>query len=172
MASFRFDARDSSGANVSGEIEAGTAQDAARKLQAQGLVVTRVTEHHIAWRWGGDAWRRFFSPVITPASPKASAFYFHSFASLLGSGISTWEAARILSERAQARVFKNASCEIAEAALRGELITSVMPRYPAAFPRFVISMLRAGETSGRLEQAMHRLTGYFDRVEQVAAKYR
>jgi len=174
MASYRFDAKDHTGTNITGEVQAPNAREAARQLQSKGLFVMRLKEELPSYAQGkGPAlWRRFFAPVLWPAGPKASAIYFHSFASLLDSGVSAREAALLMSERAPMRVFKNASKEMAEAALRGDSVVTVTPRYPAGFPPFVIAMLQAGDRAGKLDLAMRKLNQYFERAAELASKYR
>lgn len=174
MASFRFDAKDQSGANISGEVQADSPREAARQLQAKGLFVMQLKEElpSYAQKKGLGLWRRFFGPVIWPASPKASGIYFNSFATLLDSGITVREAALLMAERAPAKVFKQASTEMAEAAMRGDSIVSVTPRYPAGFPSFVVAMLAAGDKAGKLDRSMKRLGDYFERADELAKQYR
>ena len=61
---------------------------------------------------------------------------------------------------------------MAEAALHGLSITTVLPNYPAAFPPFVIAMLKAGDKAGKLELAMKQLTKYFEQAAELASRYR
>jgi type II secretory pathway component PulF len=174
MSSFRFEAKNRDGVNISGKIEAPSEREAIKQLQGQGLFIMRLREQPVTYEKKRQfgIWRSFFAPVIWPVSPKASAIYFHSFASMLESGISIRETALTLAQRAPARVFKRASAEMAEAALHGDSIVTIMPRYPAGFPPFVIAMLDAGDKAGKLEKAMRRLSKYFDDANELARQFR
>jgi type IV pilus assembly protein PilC len=61
---------------------------------------------------------------------------------------------------------------MAEEAVRGRPMTSVMRKYPAAFPVTTLAVMEAGEESGLLEQTAERLAKYFDRTFEIEQLYR
>ncbi len=67
MASFRFEAKDRGGANVSGEVQAPNEREAARQLQSKGLFVMRLKEDLPSYARGRGLglWRRFFAPTCS-----------------------------------------------------------------------------------------------------------
>ena len=172
MPSFRYEVKDAQGRSVSGTLEAATEQVAARQLRAQGYWVIRVSGREVGlqgWRarvadgWSAF-WQKVVQPTFLPVSSKALGTYFASFASMTNAGMTILESAEHLSQRTQSRILRRASREIRDAAERGEPISSILPRYPAAFPRFVISMVEAGERSGLLDRIFQQLAGYFERT--------
>ena len=175
MPTFRYDAKDEQGKNLSGELKAESEREAVRQLHARGNFVLRVAEQKAAARAAAAAveqvplglWRRVLQPVFFPVSSKAMSLYFSSFASTINAGMGMYEAAVHLSERAVSGVLRAASKEMAEAALKGQPITTVAPRYPAAFPPFVVSMLEAGDKAGMLDQAMRQLAEYYKHAHEL-----
>jgi len=173
MPLFRFEARDGGGTNISGELEAASEREAARQLHSQGYFVVRLLRKKgSAAALPSGLWRGVLEPVLRPVGSKALAVFFSSFASMLASGMSMHEAAANLAERAPGRTLRRAAREMAEAALRGQPITTIAPHYPAAFPPFVIAILEAGGASGMLEGAMKRLADYFSRAHELELQFR
>lgn len=62
--------------------------------------------------------------------------------------------------------------EIRTSLLRGEGLAEAMAHYPRAFPKLVITTVKAGETTGRLDFALRQLLAYLDWVQQIGVLIR
>jgi type II secretory pathway component PulF len=112
------------------------------------------------------------APVFYPVSSKHRALFFSSLRVLMSAGMGVSEAMRTLSLRTQSRILSQAAAEMAEAAIQGRPMSTVMGKYPAAFPQVALAVMEAGEESGLIEQTAERLARYFDRSFQLEQTYR
>lgn len=168
MPIFQFEAKDPSGKNIAGQLTAVTEREAIKQLHKEGYFVSSLQPAQAA-RPPRDfgLWRTALEPIFWPVSSTALAVYFTSFASMLNSGMSMHETVDQLAERGPCRTLRKASAEMAAAVLAGKPITTIMPRYPAAFSLFVIAMVEAGQTSGGLESAFRQLAEHFEHVAEL-----
>jgi type II secretory pathway component PulF len=77
-----------------------------------------------------------------------------------------------LAKRTRNRTLAQAAAEMVEEAVRGRPMSSVMRKYPAAFPITTLAVMEAGEESGLIEQTAARLAKYFDRTFEIEQMYR
>lgn len=161
-----------------GRVERGTRQGAseeavARELRAQGYFVVSIQRAAPATPAVADALQRqVLTPVFMPVSSKARAQFFASLRALLSSGMNVTEATERLSHRTRNGTLARAAREMAQAAVRGRPMTSVMRTYPAAFNQATLAAMEAGEQSGLIEQTAGRLAQYFDRAFELEQTYR
>lgn len=168
MPVFQFEAKDPSGRNIAGQMNAVSEREAITQLHKEGYFVSSLKSVAAA-RPARDLslWRRALEPVFWPTSSKNLSIYFGSFASMLNSGMSMHEAVEELAERGPCATLRKASREMATLVLSGKPITGVMPRYPAAFSAFVIAMVEAGQTSGMMEKSLRQLAEHFDHMIEL-----
>ncbi len=173
MPTFTYEVKEQDGTVQRGTTQGESAEAVARQLRAQGYLV--VTVEPVAAPAGGVATgveRQVLAPVFYPVSSKSRAMFFSSLRVLMSAGMGVSEAMRTLSLRTQNRVLSQAAAEMAEEAIQGRPMSTVMRKYPAAFPQVALAVLEAGEESGLIEQTAERLASYFDRTFQLEQTYR
>jgi type II secretory pathway component PulF len=173
MPTFTYEVKEEDGEVQRGTTQGETAEAVARELRAQGYLV--VTVEPVAAPTGGVAVgveRQVLAPVFYPVSSKSRALFFSSLRVLMSAGMGVSEAMRTLSHRTRNRILSQAAAEMAEEAVQGRPMSTVMRKYPAAFPQVALAVLEAGEESGLIEQTAERLAAYFDRTFQLEQTYR
>ena len=103
-------------------------------------------------------------------SGSVSAFC-DGIAMMLAAGIQTDEAVQLLSENMGDTPFKRACDTIYLNLIAGKSMADSMEAADA-FPAYALSMVRAGEYSGRLENVMRSLAIYYNEEERLFAKMR
>jgi len=174
MATYTYTARSREGQQVSGRIEATTEREAVTKLRALGHMPTAVRHEqkpqvNSVWKW---LTRTYLAPFIYPASTKAKAAFFRSFAVLLGTGMGMQELGEALAESTTNRTLRRVSLEIGDAGRRGETISSVMQEYPGVFQRHIISLIKTGETGGSLEQTLRQIADFLDIAYEIELEFK
>jgi type IV pilus assembly protein PilC len=174
MPTFTYEAKSPTGQVERGTMEADTSQVVARTLRAQGFYVVSVeSARRETLRTPVDVIvRRGMAPVFYPVSSKATAGFFASLSALLSAGMNMSEALMTLSERTRNGTLRRAAREMAEAAVDGRPMSSVVDKYPSAFSPATIAAIEAGEESGLIDQMADRLAKYFDRVFELEQIYR
>ncbi len=173
MPQYTYEVREQSGDRRRGTLRGDSAEAVARELRAQGYFVVTVqpTARPSAARAEGFK-RRVLAPIFYPVSSKHRALFFSSLRALMSAGMGVSEAMSTLSKRTQNRILAHAAAEMAEEAIRGRPMTSVMGKYPSAFTPAALAVMQAGEESGLLEQTAHRLATYFDKSFEIEQAYR
>ncbi|MBR3226086.1 MAG: type II secretion system F family protein [Atopobiaceae bacterium] len=90
---------------------------------------------------------------------------------MLSAGIQTDEAVYMLADEHEDSHFKSICGAIYRDLAEGETLSKAMEA-TAAFPDYAVSMVRAGEKAGRLEQVLRRLDVYYEEEERTYAKLR
>lgn len=90
---------------------------------------------------------------------------------MIAAGIQTDEAVYMLSDEHEESQFKTICTAIYMQLIDGHTLSDAMES-TVAFPEYAISMVRAGEESGRLEQVLRRLDVYYEEEERTFAKLR
>jgi type IV pilus assembly protein PilC len=98
--------------------------------------------------------------------------FFSQFRALMSAGMSVSEAMRSVGSRTGNRELATAAMEMAEEAMEGRPMSTVIRKYSAAFRPMTLAVIEAGEESGQLELTAERLAKYFDRAFELEQMYR
>lgn len=159
---FQYDARDESGALVSGTIAAKDRGDAGRRLGAQGIFVVRLSQS--AERLNARAKPR--------ASHAQIACQIWQLATLIEGGLSLNESLDCLARQATKPALRALLTDVSNHVQEGGVLSEAMQRHPKAFPSSLIALVRASETSGTLAETLRQSADYLDKDLQTVRKIR
>ena len=160
MPDFQYTARELSGREVTGVLTAPTEQDAIRSLSGQALFPVRVEPARPAAgpRKGGNIRSRHLAVLYSQLSD------------LLRSGVPLLRSLEILEQQASnpnlAAVLQDVREQVAEGTRLGE----AMRKHPQAFNELAISMVRAGEEGGFLEDVLARVAIFTEHQEELKSR--
>jgi len=166
MPRFAYSARDSAGRTASDEITAPSRKDALRLLSSRGLQPLKLDELTASGRSSAPAAAAAIkanSPSAPAGSPggkfSRSNFlpFLQSLSELTGSGLSAGEAVRLLALRLKDRDLRGLSAAVWDSLSEGLTLSQAMEQLPRVFDRQTISLVRAGEATGSLNEVLHRL---------------
>jgi type IV pilus assembly protein PilC len=148
---FSFRAMDLSGAASAGEVEAESKAQVMDQLRQRGLIVLEVSEKANPFAIE-DVFKRF-----KKVDMRELAVYSRQFATLVASGMPMLRALHTLEEQSQDEMIKEATAGIRADIEAGSTLEQAMSRHPQVFDRLFRAMIRSGEESGRLDEALDRI---------------
>lgn len=162
MPSFTYTARDAQGQTVSGVVAAETQQQALRALDQQALFPVDIRE-------GGKA-----TSSVTGRRRRVStttvAVFYSQFADLLRAGVPALRSLDVLHRQTSNTVLKEVLKEVREDISSGETLADAMDKHANAFSPLHVSMIRAGEKGGFLEEVLTRIATFTERQNELRSK--
>lgn len=159
MALYGYVSKDAQGARMTGIIEATTEHDAIAALHKRSLIVISVKEEH-APRKVAESGVKLDDLVI----------FSRQLATMVESGITLVQALSILSEQAESKVLASVTLKIKEDIESGSSLHEAMGKHPKIFSNLYINMVKAGETSGLLDEILDRLATYLEKSSALQRK--
>ncbi|HET9154415.1 MAG TPA: type II secretion system F family protein [Solirubrobacterales bacterium] len=148
---FSFRAMDPAGAATSGEIEAESKSQVAEALRQRGLIVLDVTEKASPVNIE-DFFKRW-----QKVDMRELAVFSRQFATLVASGMPMLRTLRTLEEQTNDELIEEAVAGLRADVEAGSSLEQAMERHPKVFDRLFRAMVRSGEQSGRLDEALDRI---------------
>ncbi len=111
-------------------------------------------------------------PMSSKGSVKLEEIVIFSrqLATMVDSGIPLVQALDILCEQIEKPVFKNILAKIKDDIETGSSLSDALARHPAVFSTLYINMVRAGESSGALDDILDRLASYLEKSNTLQRK--
>jgi general secretion pathway protein F len=160
MAEFTYEARAKTGTLSNGTLTAGSEREAMAILDSRGLFPVKIAQaaDPTRRRWGGRVKGRHIAAV------------FSQLADLLHSGVPLLRSLEILerqsSQPAVSAVLREVRAEVAE----GTTMADAMAKHPHAFNELTVSMVRAGQEGGFLEDVLKRVADFTEHQEDLKSK--
>ena len=163
MPNFRYQVIDSAGKKSEGIIEAASIGEAARKLKTDGKYISSLTLD----RGSGLANMTIGSPML---KSKDLVLISRQLASLLSAGITVVRALDMLYQQLDSKKAKKCIGEVYESVQGGRSLSEDFREQRGVIPNIMISMIAAGEESGRLDEVMERLAEHFQKAQKLKNK--
>jgi general secretion pathway protein F/type IV pilus assembly protein PilC len=163
MPTFTYKARSSSGRVVSGVLTAEHQQAALRVLEDKALFPMSVME-------GGRAGSRLLPGRRRRVRLRVVATFYSQLADLLRAGVPVLRALDVLSRGGANKVLAEVVREVRDDVANGESLADSMEKHPRIFPDLHVSMVRAAERGGFLEDAFSRIAIFTGRQDELRNK--
>ncbi len=98
--------------------------------------------------------------------------FSRQLATLIRSGVPILRALMIISDQTPNPAFREVLERAQDEVRNGSTLSSVLTQYPKLFPPIAIAMVRAGEDSGTLQEALYRISDYRQRQEEIRSRIR
>ncbi len=161
MSVYAFRAVDLAGAPSRGELEAGSKTQVTEQLRQRGLIVLDVSEKREALKIDAafDRFRRI--------DMRELSVFSRQFATLIGSGMPMLRSLYTLEDQTQDPKIKDAIGGLRNDVEAGSSVADAMERRPGIFDPLYRSMVRAGESSGRLESALDMVAIQLEKLDSL-----
>jgi type IV pilus assembly protein PilC len=170
---FQYVARDPSGREIKGSIEAESEGEATGRLRQQQLSIVKL-EAPKSSAPGGSSFMDEFLGKKAPrkASTQELCLFTRQLATMIGAGIPLLEAFEILSEQTLStnKGFGQGLQDCADLVRGGMEISEAMTKFPRMFPEIYINMVKAGEASGQLDIILNRLAEFLEAAESLKSE--
>ncbi len=174
MPVFIYKARSKSGEKIEDVIEANDKRTAMAKIEGLGLIPVSVTEKRAAAAVADEAGKVRPKLVIHRGKAKMGSRDVLLFASelsdLLSSGMTLGTALGSLASRKTGGATDTIITDLRDDIIRGSSLSEAMGRHPGSFPPLFVSMIRAGEASGAIDEVLRRLVDHYERVQDTKDK--
>jgi MSHA biogenesis protein MshG len=166
VATFAYRGRGSRGELVTGKLEGVDASAIADQLQNTGItpVDIRATAASAAESDAPSALGRLFAPKVTLVDVM---LFSRQMYTLSKAGVPIMRALAGLQESATNQTLRAVIADLRVSLDAGRELSSAMRKHPDVFSTFYVSLVRVGETTGKLEEAFNRLFGYLDFEREV-----
>jgi len=161
---FKYQAINKDGQPEQGDIEAITMEVAISSLQRRGFTLSKIAPAE-----SGSLFAKDFS-IFNRVSNKDIVMLSRQMSTLFEAQVSALRIFRLLAAESEKPILRKALTEVADDLQGGSSITKALARHPNVFSEFYVSMVRAGEESGKLDQTLSYLADYLDRSYEVTSK--
>jgi general secretion pathway protein F len=164
MPTFRYKAYSSSGASVTGTLEADSERQALQQLKGKGLLPREVVED------GGAVGRAGSFSFRRGVPTDELSLFTRRLATLVASSVPLFEAMGSLCEQEDPGLLRQALVRVKERIAEGASLSRALAADPDIFGESYVSMVAAGEAGGALDIVLERLADFLEEQEQVRSK--
>ena len=162
------------GGAATGIVDAESPKVARLKLRKDGVFPTEMAEQGSALGTGAPARDGTAPPPVGGRSAALSttdiALMTRQLATLLVAGLPLVDSLGVLLDQTEKKAAKAILADIREEIRGGKSYSVALERYPREFSQIYVHMVRAGETSGALDQILFRLAEFLEK--QLALKHK
>ena len=167
MARFDYKARNKAGEVLSGSQDASNEDVLVSKLKEQGLLVLDIKRYRDKNTEGLSRNIALFDRIKT----RDLVVFTRQFSTLISSGMSLIESLVILEKQADSDKFRKIISEIRRDIESGHSLSEAIAKHKV-FTRLYISLIRAGETGGVLDESMENLADFLEKDEKIKMQIR
>src|SRR5882724_1803206 len=186
MPQFSYKARRRTGEVVEGILDVADRSAALIQIERLGLFPVAVDAARgaamaMAERSGARAkgeWQNLLPPALRTAltqkrKPKLQelATFTQQLANLLNSGMPLTVALNSMTHLESKGISAEVSKELKQDVTEGRSLSDAMSKQPRIFSDFYVNMVRAGESSGAIEDVLRRMADHLERFAQVQSKF-
>jgi general secretion pathway protein F/type IV pilus assembly protein PilC len=163
MPTFRYKAISANGEAVTGALQAENQAAVLRLLDEQALFPVQVEE-------GGSAAESRLSGRKRGVKLRHQTMFYSQLADLLKAGVPLLRSLDLLSRQNTSPVLGEVVREVREDVARGETLADAMGKHMHVFAPLHITMIRAGEAGGFLEDVLTRIAIFAERQDELRNK--
>jgi len=164
---FNYEVVDEKGQKKAGSIEAINTDVAISSLQRRGLILAKITPVE-----KDGAFLSKNISFLERISSKDVVILSRQLSTLFEAQVSALRVFRLLSAESENHVLGQKLATIADDLQGGSTISTALSKHPKVFSNFYVSMVKAGEESGKLNEVFAYLAEYLDRTYELTSKVR
>ena len=166
MAKFKYVAKDNDGKNIAGVLEAADRQAAVADLRKKELIIISVSDV--------PKGMSFNLPFGKRKKVKLDdlVIFSRQLSTMVDAGIPLVGALDILGEQMDNRAFGNIITSVRNDVETGSSLSEGMAKHKDVFSALFVNMVKAGESSGMLDEILDRLAEYLEKTNALQHKVR
>lgn len=157
MPIYSYKATDPGGKIISGTLEAAEEKQAVAMLQGMMVIPIRISQTKKHQAVLDKDLSKSIASFFNRASSRDVAAFTQDLSTLLEAGVPLDRALSILINVAQNDKFREIVKDILKNVQEGSYLSNALAKYPGVFSSFYVSMVRAGEAGGVLDEVLKRL---------------
>ena len=159
---FNYKARTKDGTIQTGVIEASSREGALTLLQDHGFYVTELKETKDPF------WTKI--KIFQKTDLKDLSSFSRQLSMMFDAKVSLIESLKALGEQTRNSVFQDTIFSLAEEVEGGMAFSKALALHPDVFSVFYVSMIKAGEASGKVSGSLNYLADYLEREQDLNSK--
>ncbi len=164
MRRFQYEAKDiKTGRIIRGTVQAENERAAGKLLVEQNYVPEKISD---------ESDQGLFAKLNNRITGKDKVMFSRQFATLIGAGLPLTVSLRTVAEQTQRKPMRIIIEEILASVESGRTLADSMAEYPKVFDNVFLSLVRAGEASGTLDEALRRLADQQEKDAAMLSKVR
>ncbi|RLC48503.1 MAG: type II secretion system protein GspF [Candidatus Coatesbacteria bacterium] len=165
MPVFSYKARDASGRETTGVLEAENSGVLVERLGELGYVVMKVSKGR------SEQGKRSKTKKVKVKARDLITFTIH-LGTVLSAGVPLLTGLQDLTRETEQPGFKRVIHDITAQVENGAMLADAMSAHPSVFNQLYVSMVRAGEATGRVDEVLERLVPYLEWQEELKGRIR
>lgn len=162
MKRFFYKAKDSNGRLITGEVEAGTLEQAAKLVKGKGFYVISITPKIVS----PLSFIRNLRERITPSD---IATFTRQLSTMINAGLPITECLLILRTQLKGSLQKVIAQILADVEA-GESLSGALSKHEKIFSQTYISLVKSGELGGVLDEVLARLADNLEKQQEFSGK--
>lgn len=172
MPQYEYLVKDSQGHDQAGVEEALDANTLVESLRRQGYLIIRINEAKRKKLLSLSSKNTVLRERGGRIKIDDLVIFSRQLSTLVGAGVPLLESLDVLAEQTEKTTFKNVIRSLHEHVRGGKSFSEALEKHPAVFSYLFIHMVRAGESSGHLEEILDRLAVYLEKTSALQKKIR
>lgn len=164
MTQYNYKAKDKTGQTVSGVVESPSSAVAAHTLQEHGLLVVSISEKRELFNI------KNFKPGVSGVSGQDLSTFTRLLSTMLKAGLPLVDALSNLAIQMKSPYFKEVIRALLHDVQSGGTLSGAMSKYPKVFNNLYVSLIRAGEASGKADETMEKLADMLEADQEFKGK--
>ena len=169
MPMFAYTARNKAGDKVDGTLEAADRRAATVQVERMGYVPVSIKDS-VAAKQAANAEKPRFGLRRNKMGTRDVLVFTTELSDLLASGMTLGNALNCLANRKTGKIGDKIIEALRDEIVRGSSLSDALAMHPATFSRLYVSMIKAGETAGAIDEVLRRLVEHYERVEDTKDK--
>jgi type IV pilus assembly protein PilC len=165
MPTFTYKAIEAGGKTVKGRLEGESQQAVLTKLRERNVQVVDVTESK-----SGAVLALLKMNRVGRVKLAALVVFSRQFATMIDAGINVLKCLDILENQTKDPVLKTVICDCRRDVVGGSSLTEAVNKHPRVFSKLYVSMIKAAEIGGILDQILDRLATFLEREQEIIGK--
>jgi len=162
MPNFKYVAKDAQGKTVTATLEAESKTGLIEILRKKGLVIISVED--------AKKTSSFKSMGAKKVKMEDLVIFSRQLATMVDSGIPLVQALDVLAEQIEKPGFRAVVASLRDNIETGSSLSEAISRHPKIFSALFMNMVKAGETSGMLDDILERLADYLEKTSSLQRK--
>ena len=168
MPVYKYIAKKSPQENISAEIEALSEKEAIEKISGMGYIPVSIEELKAAAR----TLQKKTGKSVGKVKSRQVTVFSRQLAGLLRSGVPILPAIDIIRKQSDSPGLDAVLYDVYNGVKDGAVFSSMLSEYPKIFPPIYIAMVRTGESSGTLPDALLRVSEYRIKQDENVSRFK
>ena len=155
MATFNYSVRDQAGKIVTGKLDGENKGTVRAKLAQMGYIIIELDQQGSLTTLGEIK-------IGTGVKQKDVAIFARQFSTMINAGLSLTKCLSILGSQTESVGLRTIVAQMARDIEAGQSLSESLLKHPKVFPPIFVSMVRAGETGGVLDEVLQRIADHLE----------